>query len=68
LKDQSGQVLSQGEVNFNDSSTILPTNSYLFEMNLIPEGGLSPGKYTVEGKVTLEDGTVLDSKETEFKI
>ena len=68
LKDQSGQVLAQGEVGFDDSSTILPTNSYLFEMNLIPEGGLSPGKYTVEGKVTLEDGTVLDSKETELEI
>lgn len=68
LKDQSGQVLAQTEVDFDDSSTILPTNSYLFEMNLLPEGALSPGKYAVEGKVTLEDGTVLDSRETEIEI
>jgi hypothetical protein len=68
MDETSSKVLAKAEIDLNNSNTILPMDSYLFKMKLIPEGGFSPGKYTVEGKVTLEDGTVLDSKETEFEI
>lgn len=68
LKDGAGKILAQGEIKKGPPSYVLPKSSYLFEMTLLPEGGLSSGKYIVEGKVTMEDGTVLDSKETAFEI
>jgi hypothetical protein len=68
LKSEDGEVLAEEAIKQGRPSFILPTNSYLFKMDLVPEAGLTPGNYTVEAKVTKEDGTVLDSEETTFKV
>ena len=68
LKDKNGMVLAEGEINLSESHIVLPTNSRHFKMDLHPESPLASGTYMVEGKVTNENGDVLDSKETEFEI
>jgi len=52
----------------SQKGTSLPTVLYPFKILLNPEGDLEPGTYTVEARVLLKDGTVLDSKETTFTV
>ena len=67
LKSENGDILANEEPKQIDSS-ILPTNLRLCKVNLVPKTSLAPGTYTVEAKVTKEDGTLLDSKETTFTV
>ena len=67
LKGEDGRVLKEVEPT-QVGKSILPTISRLFLVDLGSKGNLSPGKYTVEGRVNLEDGTLLDSKEMEFEV
>lgn len=62
LKNEDGEVLAE-EMPAQISSSILPTNSRLVKMTLVPKADLDPGIYTVEATVSLEDGTLLDSEE-----
>jgi hypothetical protein len=67
LKSEKGDVLANEEPKQVDGS-ILPMNLRLIKVDLVPDTSLAPGTYTVEAKVTKEDGTVLDSKETTFTL
>jgi hypothetical protein len=67
LKSEDGQVIKETPPK-RITSIILPTNSRLCMVDVAPKADLSPGKYTIEASVTLEDGTFLDSKKTEFEI
>lgn len=68
LKNENGKELAKFGPERTRPESVLPSNLRRFNVSLVSEEDLSPGKYTVEGKVSLEDGTVLDSKETEFEI
>jgi len=68
LKGESGKILAKFGPELTTTGSILPTNLRRYNISLEPDRSLSSGKYTVEGKVTLEDGTLLDSKTTELKI
>lgn len=68
LKSENGNELGKFGPEMTRPESILPSNLRRFNISLAPGESLSPGKYTVEAKVTLEDGTLLDSKETEFEI
>lgn len=61
LKDEAGTTIAATSPKQSPSS-ILPTFSCLFKMDLVPESDLSPGTYTVEARVTHENGAVLDTK------
>lgn len=66
LKDEAGNILATA-VTSPTSSSIIPPYSYQFKVSLSPEQELSPGKiYYVDSEVTLEDNTVLDTKEESF--
>ncbi|HNY33969.1 MAG TPA: hypothetical protein PKK68_04865 [Methanothrix soehngenii] len=67
LKDDSGQVAIEIPPK-KISASILPTNSRRCSFDVAPLSNLTSGKYTIEVDVTLEDGTLLDSKEIELKI
>jgi len=63
LKSENGDILANEEPK-QITGSILPTNSRLCKVDLVPKTSLPSGTYTVGAKVTKEDGTVLDSKET----
>ncbi|MDD5093570.1 MAG: hypothetical protein PHV74_04215 [Dehalococcoidia bacterium] len=70
IADESGQVILQAETPLS-SSSVIPAFSRLFTATLVlPESmeGLPAGRYFAESKVTLDDGTLLDTKETSFDI
>jgi hypothetical protein len=67
LKSENSDILANEEPKEIDG-TILPMNLRLCKVNLVSKTSLPPGTYTVEAKVTNEDGTVLDSKETAFTV
>ena len=67
LKNEDGEILAEEEPK-QSPGTILPTNSRLFKMVLVPEEELAPGTYTVEASVIHEDGTVLDTEVTTFEV
>jgi len=67
LKDDKGEVVSSAEAPLM-STSLVPTASWLFNMDFKQEKEQGHGDYTVEVKVTKEDGTVLDSKETTLTV
>ena len=46
--------------------SIIPTNTVNYDVSL--DKALPPGTYTVSSKVSLEDGTILDTKTTSFEV
>jgi len=66
LKDEKGDVLATDSPEVKGS--IIPTATRQIKFSLIPKSELTPGTYTVGVNVTLEDGTMLESKATEFAI
>lgn len=68
LKNEAGIVLARGEIKEGAPSYVLPESSYIFRMKLAVDGGLSPGNCSLEARATLEDGSLLDSKEIRFEI
>jgi hypothetical protein len=50
------------------SSSILPGMVRQLEASFIPSGDLPAGTYTVDSKVMLEDGTLLDQSSTTFEV
>jgi hypothetical protein len=68
LKDQTGQIMDEKKMDLDKANPVLPKNSYLFKMKIGSVVNLDSGTYTIEAKVTNEDGIVLDSKETEIEI
>lgn len=67
LKGDDGEILAYLEPT-QIKSSILPTNSRLCRVELVSDGDLLPGNYTLEATVTLEDGTVLDARKTTFQV
>lgn len=67
LKGDNGQVVIEIPPK-KISAIILPTNSRRCSFDVAPLSNLTSGEYSIEAKVTLEDGTLLDSKEIELKI
>jgi hypothetical protein len=67
LKDESGAELGIASTPITGSS-IVPNYSYEFKASLVTDQKLKSGTYYVDLEVTLEDGTVLDSKTESFEI
>jgi hypothetical protein len=70
ITDQFGKVISQSETPVTAMS-IIPTFSRLFAVTpqiTNPSQSLVIGQYLVESKITLADGTLLDSKQISFNL
>jgi len=70
ITDEAGQVLGQSET-LVTSPSIIPTFSRAFMVTPTFSGTnntLNVGSYFVESKVTLEDGTILDSQKVGFNV
>lgn len=67
LKSENGEILASDQPKQVDGS-ILPMGLRLCKVDLSPKTAIASGTYIVEATVTLEDGTVLDSKETTFTV
>jgi hypothetical protein len=67
LKDKAGTILANASEPMS-FFPVLPLYSMLLKTSLVPQDQLKPGTYYVEVKVSLEDGTVLASKESELKV
>jgi len=66
LTDSYGDVIA--EMTTPLSSSLIPPNSRRFDVTFNPSTELEPGTYSVTATVEMEDGTVLDSEETEFEV
>lgn len=67
LKDEDGTIHANASTPHTGTS-ILPTCSRLFKLSLSPDSELQSGTYYVNATVSLEDGTILASKETAFDV
>jgi hypothetical protein len=67
LMDTNGTLLSNATTPVTISS-MFPTFSRLFRLSLVPSSRLKPGTYQINATVNLEDGTILATKKTSFKI
>lgn len=66
LYDSSGKVLANTSV--PSGSSVLPGVARILAFSLKPQGELSPGTYTIEASIRLEDGTPLASKSIPVEI
>jgi hypothetical protein len=66
LKDQDGNVLANTTSSL--TSYILPESAKRIQLSLNPELELMPGHYNIEASVSLEDGTLLATKNIELDI
>jgi len=67
LLDENGDVLASASSPVS-SNSIIPEASYLFKLKIMSEDELVPGSYLINATVTLEDESILASKEAKFKI
>lgn len=67
LEDSTGKVVAEA-MTPPSLNSIIPPNSKKFELNLVPGAELEPGTYNLAVRVTLNDGTVLDSEEKSILI
>jgi len=67
LKDESGIVLATALTDLSGDS-ILPTFSKEYKFKVNPDNELEPGTYYIEATVTLEDGSILATKEVSFEV
>jgi len=67
LKDESGNVISSSSTPLSDSS-IIPTFSRGFHLTFMPDSPLETGTYFIDANASLEDGTILASKNTSFDV
>lgn len=66
IKDKDGKIVANTTL-IRDSS-IFPQFSNRFSFSLTPDHELEPGRYDVEARVYLKDGTQIASKEKEITI
>lgn len=66
LKDLGGNVIA--EASSPVSSNIIAGASRIFRMAIAAKGELRPGAYLANATASLSSGSILDSKEIEFKI
>lgn len=66
LKDKDGITVANVSVPY--TSYILPGAARIIDFSFKPERRLKAGAYTAKASSTLDDGTVLSSKTTEFDI
>ncbi|VVB64040.1 Uncharacterised protein [uncultured archaeon] len=67
LKDDKGTVVASVD-NPLGPLFLIPPNARKIDFKLAPEKPLAPGKYTLTATVSLEDGTVLATKDTSVEI
>jgi len=71
IKNENGDIVATASapVTFN---SLIPPASWLFQMPIDDDDDddvhLAPGMYTIEAKVTKEDGSLLDSREAEVEV
>jgi methionine-rich copper-binding protein CopC len=65
VTDSAGKVVAEGGSGLS-SRSIVPTFMQNYEVNV--DTPLPPGTYTASSKVSLDDGTVLDTKPTSFEV
>jgi len=69
ILDGAGEIVADQEPQKLDGEGfVIPMNSRLVQMALVPEAELGPGTYTIEVTATLKDGTVLDKENTTFEV
>ena len=66
IKDKEGNVVANSSL--PAQYILLPTFSRLNTLRITPGNTLSPGTYNVNATVSLNDGTILASKETSFEV
>jgi hypothetical protein len=67
VSNASGQIMGTVAVPLTASS-VLPGMTRQIPAAFIPQGELAPGDYTINSKVMLEDGTVLDEAAGSFEV
>ena len=67
LLDGKGAAITSGRTTL-DGNSVVPTFSRSFSITMPTARGLSAGRYRVEVKAILQDGTVLDQKELAFDL
>jgi P pilus assembly chaperone PapD len=65
ITDSAGKVVAEG-VSESSTRSIVPTSTVNYDLNI--DKPLPAGTYTVTSKVSLDDGTVLDTKTTTFEV
>ena len=65
VTDSGGKVVAEGGSGLS-SRSIIPSFTVNYEVNV--DTPLPPGTYTASSKVSLEDGTVLDTKPASFEV
>jgi hypothetical protein len=66
LKDENGNFLANSSNKIDDY--IIPNATRIIDFSMIPDHELKPGNYFIGSNVALEDGTILDNQEKDFKI
>lgn len=66
LKDKEGNVIASASTPL--SFNIIPDASRLFQISVVPGKALKPGSYVINSTVRLDNGSVLATKEAQFKI
>jgi hypothetical protein len=67
VKNSQGKVLDKISIPVTKSS-VVPAMTWQLAATFIPPGELPPGSYSVQSKVMLEDGTVLDEASGSFEV
>ena len=67
VTNDQGVVLGDMPITLTGSS-VLPNMSRDMEADFLPSGSLSPGTYTLNSKIMLSDGTVLDQLSSTFTV
>jgi hypothetical protein len=65
VSDSGGKVVAEGGMGVSPGS-LIPTFTHNYDVNLVTP--LPLGTYTITSKVSLEDGTILDTKTIPFEI
>jgi hypothetical protein len=65
VTDSAGKVVAEGGSGVS-SRSLIPSFTANYEVNI--DTPLPPGTYTATSKVTMEDGTVLDTKTAPFEV
>jgi hypothetical protein len=65
--DSSGQVLGTVEIPLTAGS-LVPGMTRRLDTSFVPQGELAAGKYTIDSRVMLEDGTLLGESTSSFEV
>jgi hypothetical protein len=66
IKDTQGNILYK--ISIPVTASVLPSMTRQIKATFTPQGNLPPGSYSVQSRIMLEDGTVLDEATANFEI